>query len=269
MRAVIKSSSCRRLHSNSLYGADIQSNRLYVHMKRPCQAFAVCWSAAEPVCPVMRFSRVCWRAWCTDPACRVMRCSGVLAGVPGGPAPGGAGPGLPALPARSGRRGSGVNGGRRPSRSDARQRTVEAGGAAAYHVGPPGTAHRGRWPGRVGTVYRVVVVAFATARLIFACRIRRSAVRRTVPHTYGESRLAQNIHGDHSCRGVRPGTPPAWDGRGCCPGAGGRGSAGHLRPHEAGQLAGDPHHGDAGRLAAGGHLGVLGVQPLLRLPGPG
>ena len=39
-------------------------------------------------------------------------------------------------------------------------------------------------------------------------------------HTYGESRLAQNIHGDHSCRGVRPGTPPACEGRGCCPGTG-------------------------------------------------
>ena len=36
-----------------------------------------------------------------------------------------------------------------------------------------------------------------------------------------------------------------------------------------GQLAGDRHHGDAGRLAAGGHLGILSVQPLLRLPGPG
>ena len=67
--------------------------------------------------------------------------------------------------------------------------------------------------------YRGGVVAFATARLIFADRNRTSAVRRTVPHTYGESRLAQNIHGDHSCRGVRPGTPPACEGRGCCPGA--------------------------------------------------
>ena len=149
-----------------------------------------------------------------------MRCSGVLAGVPGGPAPGGQARGLPALPARSGRRGSGVNGGRRPSQGDARQRTVDAGGAAADPGGLPGTAHRGRRPGRVGAVHRGGVVAFATARLIFACRIRRSAVRRTVPRTYGESRLAQNIHGDHSCRGMRPGTPPACEGRGCCPGAG-------------------------------------------------
>ena len=42
-------------------------------------------------------------------------------------------------------------------------------------------------------MYRGGVVAVATARLIFACRIRRSAVRRTVPLTYGESRLAQNV----------------------------------------------------------------------------
>src|SRR5712692_6411730 len=64
---------------------------------------------------------------------------------------------------------------------------------------------------RVGAVYRGGVVARATARLIFAGWIRRSAVRRTVPHTYGESRLAQNIHGDHFLpRRASPGTPPAW-----------------------------------------------------------
>src|SRR5439155_8885158 len=54
-----------------------------------------------------------------------------------------------------------------------------------------------RRPGRVGAVCRGVVVAVATARLICACRVRRSAVRRTVPLTYGENRAAQNIHGDH------------------------------------------------------------------------
>src|SRR6266568_3276368 len=97
---------------------------------------------------------------------------------------------------------------------------LEAGGAAADPGLLAGDGAPRGGARRVGAVYRGGVVAFATARLIFACWIRRSAVRRTVPHTYGESRLAQNIHGDHSCRGVRPGTPPACEGRGCCPGAG-------------------------------------------------
>jgi len=75
----------------------------------------------------------------------------------------------------------------------------------------------------VGAVYRGGVVAFATARLIFAHRGRRSAIRRTGPHTYDEHRFAQNIHGDHSCRGVRPGTPLI-EGKGC-PGVGRRSGA--------------------------------------------
>src|SRR5512142_1006052 len=54
-----------------------------------------------------------------------------------------------------------------------------------------------RRPGRVGAARRGVVVTVATARLICACRVRRSAVRRTVPLTYGENLAAQNIHGDH------------------------------------------------------------------------
>jgi hypothetical protein len=138
--------------------------------------------------------------------------------------------------------------------------TLEAGGAARYAADrwPGAASGPGRRPGEAGAARRGGVVADATARLIFACRDRRPAVRRTVPLTYGESRLAQNMYGDHSCRGVRPGAPPA-----------SAGSAGHLGPHEPGQLAGDRHGSHPGRLAAGGELAVGGVQPLLRLPGPG
>jgi len=50
----------------------------------------------------------------------------------------------------------------------------------------------GRGPGAVGAACRGVVVAVATARLIFACRGRRSAARRTLPLTTREIRLAHN-----------------------------------------------------------------------------
>ena len=60
---------------------------------------------------------------------------------------------------------------------------------AARLRGPPGA---GRGPGLVGAACRGVVVAVATARLIFACRGRRSAARRTLPLTTREIRLAHN-----------------------------------------------------------------------------
>lgn len=49
-------------------------------------------------------------------------------------------------------------------------------------------ASAGRCAGGVGVVYQSGIVAYATAMLIFADRIRRSALRRTVPHTYDEHR---------------------------------------------------------------------------------
>ena len=47
------------------------------------------------------------------------------------------------------------------------------------------------------------------------------------------------------------------------------GSAGHLGPHEPGELAGDRGDRHRGDLPAPGQLGVGGVQPLLRLPRAG
>ena len=72
--------------------------------------------------------------------------------------------------------------------------------AAAGLQGPARGSRRG--PGRVGAACRGVVVAVATARLIFACRDRRSAVRRTLPFTTRGIRLAHSCAGVISCRGV-------------------------------------------------------------------
>ncbi len=88
------------------------------------------------------------------------------------------------------------------------------------------------------------------------------------PHLWRESARSKHTRGSFLPRHASRYTA-SLRGPGLLPRRRGRGSAGHLRPYEAGQLAGDRHHRDAGRLAAGGHLGVLGVQPLLRLPGPG
>ena len=110
-------------------------------------------------------------------------------------------------------------------------------------------------------MYRSGVVAFATARLIFACRVRRSAVRRTGPHTYDEHWEAQNIHGDHSCRGVRSDTPPVWDRTPDAPMAG---SAGHLRPHKAGQLPSNGHHASACHLPLAEKERILSEEVLVR-----
>jgi hypothetical protein len=59
-------------------------------------------------------------------------------------------------------------------RAGAHLSALAACGAARLSPGVAG-------PGAVGAACRGVVVAVATARLLFACRDRRSAVRRTVP----------------------------------------------------------------------------------------
>ena len=76
----------------------------------------------------------------------------------------------------------------------------------------------------MGAVYRGGVVAVATARPIFACRIRRSAVRRTVPSLTARVGSLKHSRGSFLPRRASPGTPPACEGPGIfvpAPGKGG------------------------------------------------
>ena len=87
-------------------------------------------------------------------------------------------------------------------------------GVASWIVIWPFTAALGRARGSSGTPLRGVKITEG----------------RTVPLTYGESRLGQNIHGDHSCRGVRLPVHRQLAGRASVP-APGRGElGGHLSP---------------------------------------
>ena len=119
-----------------------------------------------------------------------------------------------------------------------------------------------RWgPGPAGVAYRdgAGCCCSSTATLIYAYRDRSPVTGRMVPLTPDENRgCGRRSDGDRSCHGERPGTPPAHGG-----------SGGHLGPHEPGELAGDCG-GRLGRgLPAAGRGPVPGVQPALRLLGPG
>ena len=147
--------------------------------------------------------------------------------------------------------------------------TLEAGGAAADpglpagDVAPPGAgaAGGGGVPGR-GRGCRHCQAHIRVSDPQVGCS------QDGAPHLRRESARSKHSRGSFLPRRASPGTPPAC-GPGVCPAPGRKGSGGHLSPHEAGELAGDRYHGDPGRLAAGGHLLVLGVQPLLRLPRAG
>ena len=132
-------------------------------------------------------------------------------------------------------------------------------GIPAY-LAPGGGGRRGE-----GVAYRDGVAAAAVAAtLIYACRDRSPVSGRMVPLTPGESRrCVHRSDGDRSCHGERPGTPPAQGGQGR--GQGG----GHLGPDEPGELAGDRGDRLAPRFPVAGQVPVPGVQPPLRLPGPG
>lgn len=158
--------------------------------------------------------------------------------------------------------------------------------------GPPGqdgapVAQRGRtvltWGWRLLSLWRCPVEVVTTrrvvsgglsARLMFAGRDRRSAMRRLVPlteraHTCGHSR-----NGGGSCCGG----DPARGGRGREHGQPGRLDAlvamsarggCHLGPDEAGELAGDRGDHDVAVGLAGVQAGEPAGQPQLRGPGPG
>jgi hypothetical protein len=110
----------------------------------------------------------------------------------------------------------------------------------------PGLRWRGarRWrAGRVGVACRGGVVAVTTATLICACRERRSLIRRMVPLTKYERRVAaHSARGDRSCGGERPGRPPAV--------AGSLAGQGNLSPGALGRARGD-HRSSAAFVPAG------------------
>ena len=157
-------------------------------MKRPCQAFAL----PEP--------------GCTDLGCLPLAFGACLSGpmfpdscqIAGGPVPGSRGAersrATPQAPLTRGRA----------------RRGIMAGRAWAWCLPGPvagGGAGGGGVPGRRGG-------SAVTATLVYACRDRRSGTGRMVPLTPEESRgCVHRSGGDRSCRGERPGTPPAWRAR--------------------------------------------------------
>ena len=101
-------------------------------------------------------------------------------------------------------------------------------------MGGQGTGARvaGFWwrAGWVGVTCRGGVVAVATATLIYACRGRRSVIRRMVPLTKYERRVCvHSARGDRSRGGERPGRPPVAAGSLAGQGRRGPGAPGHAR----------------------------------------
>jgi hypothetical protein len=164
---------------------------LTAHMKRLCQVFAAAELGSCRCCGCLMMNARLWVG------------AGGRAGLRPGPdscwAVRAAGPG---------------QGGAERSRSDAAG-ALDVGcwepiiGRSGQGLAAEGCGGRRR-PGRVGVAYRGGMAAAATATLIYACRDRRSVLRRMVPLTPDESRgCGHSRDGDRSCSGERPGTPPA------------------------------------------------------------
>ena len=86
------------------------------------------------------------------------------------------------------------------------------------------------------------------------------------PHLRRASGCSKHSRGSFLPRRASRYTTGLGRGARCAPGVG---SAGHLRPHEAGQLPGEGHDSHPRWLAAPGHLLVCGVQSLLGGPRAG
>lgn len=117
-----------------------------------------------------------------------------------------------------------------------------------------------------------------SARLMYAGRDRRSAMRRLAPLTEGAHHDGGGGHspyGDRSCCGVdsaRGGLDPEHGQPGLLEEAvsmSGRGAGGHLGPDEPGEFAGDRGDHDIAAGPAGIEPAESAGQPRLRGPGPG
>ena len=149
-----------------------------------------------------------------------MRCSGVLAGVPGGPTPGGqaracllclraAVAEAPGSMAAAGRRkamraSAPLTPEGRPRTLAACRRRLTAGGG------------RGGWGRCTGAGSWLSPLPGSYSRVGYAGRLFAGRC----PALMARVGSLKIFTGIISCRGMRPGTPPACEGRGCCPGAG-------------------------------------------------